>query len=331
MDRDTCRLRDIPAVAIEDRGGIVEQLAHDGGAAGAPDRDVHLGGRRGQRVVDDLELDRRDRRAALHLCSPRDQVAALVARGSPAVGEQHGGIGLLDHRRARRRSVERRSASRFHTGDLAPGAGHPRRVACRSALGRRPGCRIGSRPAPADGRWPITRSETISTGAAGVGIGEALAMDVVEIGDQRRQARSHPGAMSRAGHGELEGLALVAHVGGERDLPVAGGTRVRRRAAHALPRSDSRPSARDGGKALGPRRRAPASARGRAPGWNAGCRRPTACWRSPGTRALDADLVRDRRCMQPAGAAEGRSSRTRAGRGPSRTATGESPPRDWHW
>jgi hypothetical protein len=29
-------LRDIPSVAIEDRGGIVEQLAHDGGTAGAP-------------------------------------------------------------------------------------------------------------------------------------------------------------------------------------------------------------------------------------------------------------------------------------------------------
>ena len=58
MHWDTSRLRDIPAVAIKDRGGVVEQLAHDGGAAGAPDRDIHLGRGRGQRIVDDLQFDR---------------------------------------------------------------------------------------------------------------------------------------------------------------------------------------------------------------------------------------------------------------------------------
>ena len=58
--RDARRLRHVPAVAVEDGGGVVEQLAHDGRAAGAPHGDVHLGGGRGQRVVDDLELDGRD-------------------------------------------------------------------------------------------------------------------------------------------------------------------------------------------------------------------------------------------------------------------------------
>ena len=66
--RDARGLRHVPAVAVEDRGGIVEQLAHDGRTAGAPHRDVHLGGGGGERVVDDLELDRRDVGAA-HLPS----------------------------------------------------------------------------------------------------------------------------------------------------------------------------------------------------------------------------------------------------------------------
>ena len=100
--RDARRLRHVPAVAVEDGGGVVEQLAHDGGAAGAPHRDVHLGGRRGQRVVDDLELDRRDVGAGgghgWALSAIRWPL--LSRRQAQPSGEQHGRIGLLDHGRA---------------------------------------------------------------------------------------------------------------------------------------------------------------------------------------------------------------------------------------
>ena len=58
--RDARGLRNVPAVAVEYRGGVIEQLPHDCRATGAPDRDVHLRGRGRQCVVDDLELDRRD-------------------------------------------------------------------------------------------------------------------------------------------------------------------------------------------------------------------------------------------------------------------------------
>src|SRR5262249_47408711 len=60
MARNARCLRHVPAVAVENGGRVIEQLAHDGRAAGAPYRDVHLGGGRDQRVVDDLELDRGD-------------------------------------------------------------------------------------------------------------------------------------------------------------------------------------------------------------------------------------------------------------------------------
>ena len=71
MARDARRLRNVPAVAVEDRGRVVEQFAHDGRAAGAPDGNVHFGGSGGQGVVDDLEFDRRNldiRHIHVHSC-----------------------------------------------------------------------------------------------------------------------------------------------------------------------------------------------------------------------------------------------------------------------
>ena len=56
--RDARRLRDIVAMRVEDRRGIIQQLAHDGGAAGAPDGDIHLGGGGGQGVAQDFQRDR---------------------------------------------------------------------------------------------------------------------------------------------------------------------------------------------------------------------------------------------------------------------------------
>src|SRR5262245_42024296 len=98
MNRNAGRLRDIPAVAIKDRGGIVEQLAHDGGTAGAPNGNVHLGGGCSQRVVDDLKFDWRDCPLNLHLDPPRDDVATLVAMATPAFEQEHCCVCLLDDR-----------------------------------------------------------------------------------------------------------------------------------------------------------------------------------------------------------------------------------------
>ncbi len=58
MARDARGLRHVPAIAVEHGGRVIEQLTHDGRAAGAPDGDVHLGRSGGQRIVDDLEFDR---------------------------------------------------------------------------------------------------------------------------------------------------------------------------------------------------------------------------------------------------------------------------------
>ena len=124
MHWDTGRLRDIPAFAIEDRSGIVEQLAHDSGTAGTPDRDVHFGSGRGQGVVDDLKFDRRDLRVRLHLSSPRDEVAVLVAMAIPALEQQHGRICLLDDGGSRHHPVERDLIAVPHR-HLAPAAGEP--------------------------------------------------------------------------------------------------------------------------------------------------------------------------------------------------------------
>ncbi len=70
MLRDARRLRDVEAVAVEDRRRVIEQLAHDGRAAGAPDGDVHLGRRGGQRVAQNLEFDRAElgHRGFPHIC-----------------------------------------------------------------------------------------------------------------------------------------------------------------------------------------------------------------------------------------------------------------------
>ena len=97
-----------------------------------------------------------------------------------------------------------------------------------------------------------------------------------------RRARQRRDCVPRRRHGQLEGLALVAHVGGELDLPVARPARRRRRAAPALPASRLVGHRRQRRQVRRARPRAPASAPGRAPDWSAGCRRPTACWRSRG-------------------------------------------------
>src|SRR3954465_15863125 len=60
MTRDASRLRNIPAIAVEDRSRVIEQFPHDGRATCAPDGYVHFGGSSGQGVVDDLEFDRRN-------------------------------------------------------------------------------------------------------------------------------------------------------------------------------------------------------------------------------------------------------------------------------
>src|SRR5205814_7410907 len=52
------RLGDVVAIPIEHRGRIIQELAHDRRAAGAPDRDVHLRGDSGERAAEYLELDR---------------------------------------------------------------------------------------------------------------------------------------------------------------------------------------------------------------------------------------------------------------------------------
>ena len=165
--RDARGLRHVPAVAIEDGGGVVEQLAHDGRAAGAPHRDVHLGGGRGQRVVDDLELDRRDVDGGWSwLCSLGDQVAAVLAPAGPALGQQHGGVGLLDHGGPGEPRCRRR-CGRGSTRRSPPAAGHPDLAAPRRLCARRSVVRTACLAASAAGRWPrraATRSPRASRG-----------------------------------------------------------------------------------------------------------------------------------------------------------------------
>ena len=161
--RNARRLRHVPAVAVENRRRIVEQLAHDGRSARAPDRYVHLGRRGGEGVVDDLKLDRRvwGRRSS---SGPRcDEMAMGRGAAGPAGGNEHGGVDLLDDGRARRPGIG---------GDVGRGATPAPRASCRQS---RPGA--GQRRAPAvqrrslgvlaAGRRPTaeTRNDTISTGA----------------------------------------------------------------------------------------------------------------------------------------------------------------------
>ena len=58
MARNAGGLRHVPAVTVEDGGGVIEQFADDGGATGSPHRHIHFGGRGRKGVENDLELDR---------------------------------------------------------------------------------------------------------------------------------------------------------------------------------------------------------------------------------------------------------------------------------
>ena len=332
--RDARGLRHVPAVAVEDRGGVVEQLAHDGRPAGAPHRDVHLGGGGGQRVVDDLELDRRDAGMLASRLAHGCTLSAirwplLVAPAGPAVGEQHGGVGLLDHGRSLQRQRRARSG-RGSTRRSRASAPPIQTLRCRAGL--RSLC-TGARPCPpasAAGRWPTraaTRSRPASRGwrrrSAGGGC----------RGSRRsaRRARPRRVARLRRRHGQLEGLALVAHVGGELDAAVRGRHGIAVEPRLRLLAAGCRPCAASVGEIVGRRPRAPWSARGRAPGWSAGCRRPTACWRSPGTPRGGCRARRPPRWHAGPPRRRTRSWRSRADRAPSRTATGGWRRRGWRW
>ena len=95
MLRNARRLRDVAAVRVEDRSGVIQHFAHDGRAAGAPDGDVHFGGGGGQRVLHDLEFDRVqfDHGFALRFAS---RWPCRATNGGPAVTDQDRCIILFD-------------------------------------------------------------------------------------------------------------------------------------------------------------------------------------------------------------------------------------------
>ncbi len=131
--------------AVEHGGGVVEQLAHDGGAAGAPDGDVHLGGGGGEGAAEDLEFDGAERlwHGAVSGAAAQAwrRVAARLGRQRPAGRDEDGGVVLLHDQRARR--AGRSGAARWMTATScqAPPAKHRAELAgaavAAAAVGRR--------------------------------------------------------------------------------------------------------------------------------------------------------------------------------------------------
>ena len=330
--RDARRLREVVALRVEHRGGVVQQLAHDGAAAGAPDRHVHLGGRGGQRVADDLDLDGSERHGVGSYASRAAMSAPAGAEARrPAGGDEVGGEGLLDDRRPVD-AVLRRERVAVPDRQVAPVA-RPRRRGARPLRG--PRARGGRRRGASSGFG----RQADRLDAQGDDLDRAARLGIAEplLGASRGSARAARRARPRRraglvpGHQQLEGLAVVAHVG--RDLDSA-------RRASATPSSASRASAS--------RRSSPSSAaisgrlaaRGRqharprdSP---ARCRR-TGCHRRRACRARAGRPPRGcpSRPRPPSRAARRRRRRTaarsRAGRAPSRTATAAPRRRGWRW
>ncbi len=141
----------------------------------------------------------------------------------PARLEQHGRIGFLDDGGA----GDGRGAEILAVpdGNVRPGA-RKEDLAAGLRLGRRgealqrPGLGLGEL-AYGGG----TQRDDFD-GRAAVGVGEALLVEGVETFDQRIERRLIERRLAvgglRRGHGQLEGLALVAHVGGELEQLVLG-------------------------------------------------------------------------------------------------------------
>ena len=80
MLRDACGLRDIITICIKDRCRIVQQFAHRGAAAGAPDRDIHLGRGRGQCIADDFDFDGAEAHGAIFFAIRAPPAASLACQ-----------------------------------------------------------------------------------------------------------------------------------------------------------------------------------------------------------------------------------------------------------
>ena len=80
MLRDARRLRDIIAISVEDRCGIIQQFAHCGAAAGAPDGDIHLGRCRGKRIADDFDFDGAEAHGAIFFAIRAPPAASLACQ-----------------------------------------------------------------------------------------------------------------------------------------------------------------------------------------------------------------------------------------------------------
>src|SRR5216684_3446595 len=130
----------------------------------------------------------------------RDEVAAMLDRRGPAGAEQDRRVGFLDERRAgdRRRQRNRRASM------------WPREVAGEGKAQRHDLDRI-----------------------SGVGIGESPLVQGVKARQQFAEAGRADGNVT-PWHQQLEGLTMIAHVGGERDGAVAGGDAVALALAPAL-------------------------------------------------------------------------------------------------
>ncbi len=198
MLRNARRLRDIEAVGVEDGGGIIQHLAHDGRAAGSPDGHVHFGGDRGQRVLQDFEFDG----------------VQLASRLRTPLCEQDGRAGR-EWRTSRRRSGWSCNPLRSWPGPgcVSPVFSVSRRLTARSRhlpsmhTRRLPMIlAAGRRRNRAPHRWPVRRPMPFSLHGhdlhcvARIRIGETLQMQFVERArnllerrriDRHRPAREH--------------------------------------------------------------------------------------------------------------------------------------------
>ena len=80
MLRNACGLRDIIAISVENRRGIIQQFAHRGAAAGAPDGDIHLGRCRGQCIADDFDFDGAEAHGAIFLAIKAPPAASFACQ-----------------------------------------------------------------------------------------------------------------------------------------------------------------------------------------------------------------------------------------------------------
>ena len=80
MLRNARGLRDIIAIRVEDRRGIIQQFAHRGAAASAPDGDIHLGRCRCQRIADHFDFDGAEAHGAIFFAIRAPPAASLACQ-----------------------------------------------------------------------------------------------------------------------------------------------------------------------------------------------------------------------------------------------------------